>query len=53
MGTIVYLAAITGIDQGLYEAAAIDGSRTLAADVAYHFIQYPVDDRSAVDFPAW
>ena len=26
MGTIVYLAAITGIDQGLYEAAAIDGA---------------------------
>ena len=26
MGTIVYLAAITGIDQQLYEAAAIDGA---------------------------
>ena len=29
MGTIVYLAAITGIDQGLYEAAAIDGAGRL------------------------
>jgi putative aldouronate transport system permease protein len=26
MGTIVYLAAITGIDQNLYEAAAVDGA---------------------------
>ena len=25
-GSIVYLAAITGVDQGLYEAAAIDGA---------------------------
>jgi putative aldouronate transport system permease protein len=26
MGTIVYLAAISGIDQNLYEAAAVDGA---------------------------
>ena len=34
-GMIVYLAAISNIDQSLYEAAQIDGSRPLEADTLY------------------
>ena len=35
-GTIIFLAAMSRIDQQQYEAAAIDGAGPLAADVAHH-----------------
>ena len=35
-GSIVYLAAITGVDQELYEAASIDGAGRWKCTLAYH-----------------
>lgn len=39
--TIIYLAAITGIDPQLYEAATVDGANPVAEAVTYHIAVYP------------
>ncbi len=46
-GTILYLAALTTIDEQLYEAARIDGANRLAADLARHAARHPPDDDRA------
>ena len=48
-GTILYLAALTTIDEDLYEAARIDGANRLAADLARHAAGHPADDDDAAD----
>lgn len=45
-GAIVYLAAILGIDTQLYEAAQIDGAKSLAADMACYTSRYEDDHRA-------
>ena len=42
--SVLYLAAITGIDTSLYEAAAVDGATKVAAGEEYYPAQHPHDD---------
>lgn len=48
-GTILYLAALTGINKELFEAAEVDGAGRMETYSAYYYSWYQTDDCYTAD----